>query len=77
MSSSLVEALSGFQRECERIVWSAKGHRYLTLVCDLDEGTVKHIAEDRKQVSFNSYYEGVHHSESAGICDGVLDRGGR
>lgn len=29
----------------------AKGHRYLTLVCDLEEGTVEHIAEERKQSS--------------------------
>ena len=27
----------------------AKGHRYRTLVCDLEEGTVEHIAEERKQ----------------------------
>lgn len=31
----------------------AKGHRYLTLVCNLDEGTVEHIAEDRKQESLD------------------------
>lgn len=33
---------------------AAKGHRYLTLVCDLDEGTVEHIAEDRKQKRLDS-----------------------
>src|SRR4030066_1677062 len=27
----------------------AKGHQYLTLVCDLDRSTVEFIAEDRKQ----------------------------
>jgi len=32
---------------------AAKGHRYLALVCDLDEGTVEHIAEDRKQESLD------------------------
>ena len=32
---------------------AAKGHRYLTLVCDLEAGTVEHIAEDRKQESFS------------------------
>jgi transposase len=35
---------------------AAKGQRYLTLVCDLDEGTVEHIAEDRKQESLEGYY---------------------
>ena len=34
---------------------AAKGHRYLTLVCDLDEGTVGHLAEDRAQESLDSY----------------------
>jgi transposase len=38
---------------------AAKGHRYLTLVCDLDEGTVEHIAEDRKQESLDGYYAGA------------------
>ena len=33
----------------------AKGHRYLTLVCDLDEGTVEYLAEDRSQESLTSY----------------------
>ena len=37
----------------------AKGHRDLTLVCDLDEGTVEHIAEDRKQESLDGYYAGL------------------
>src|SRR5713226_4258349 len=27
----------------------AKGHRYLTLVCDLEQATVEYIADDRKQ----------------------------
>jgi transposase len=38
---------------------AAKGHRSLTLVCDLDEGTVEHIAEDRTQASLDSYYAGL------------------
>ena len=38
---------------------AAKGHRYLTLVCDLDEGTVEHIAEDRKHESLDGYYAGL------------------
>jgi transposase len=34
----------------------AKGHQYLTLVCDLDRGTVEYIADDRKKSSLDSYY---------------------
>ena len=32
----------------------AKGHRYVTLVCDLDRATVEYIANDRKQVSLDA-----------------------
>lgn len=34
----------------------AKGHRYETLVCDLERGTVEYVVEDRKQESLESYY---------------------
>ncbi|MGI8894786.1 MAG: helix-turn-helix domain-containing protein [Casimicrobiaceae bacterium] len=30
---------------------AAKGHRYLTLVCDLTQATVEYIADERKQAS--------------------------
>ncbi|QPD05948.1 MAG: transposase [Candidatus Nitrospira kreftii] len=46
---------------------AAKGHHYLTLVCDLDEGTVEHIAEDRKQESLDSYYAGLTPEQLDGI----------
>jgi transposase len=46
---------------------AAKGHHYLTLVCDLDEGTVEHIAEDRKQESLDSYYAGLTQEQLDGI----------
>lgn len=35
---------------------AAKGHKYLTLVSDLDRGTVEYIADDRKTESLNSYF---------------------
>ncbi len=38
---------------------AAKGHKYLTLVFDLDEGTVEHIVEDRKQESLDGSYAGL------------------
>jgi len=52
---------------------AAKGHRYLTLVCDLDEGTVEHIAEDRKQESLAGYYEGLTQEQLDGIEAVAMD----
>lgn len=52
---------------------AAKGHRYLTLVCDLDYGTVEHIAEDRKQASLDSYYAGLSKEQVNGIEAVAMD----
>ncbi|MBX3332259.1 MAG: ISL3 family transposase, partial [Nitrospira sp.] len=52
---------------------AAKGHRYLTRVCDLDEGTVEHIAEDRKQESLDSYYAGLTQEQLDGIEAVAMD----
>jgi len=52
---------------------AAKGHRYLTLVCDLDEGTVEHIAEDRKQESLDGYYTGLSKKQLKGIEAVAMD----
>ena len=46
---------------------AAKGHRYLTLVCDLNEGTVEHIAEDRTQESLDGYYARLTKEQRDGI----------
>lgn len=35
----------------------AKGHRYMTLVCDLDAATVEYIGEDRKESSLTAYFD--------------------
>ena len=35
----------------------AKGHRYMTLVCDLNEATVEYIGEDRKETSLAAYFD--------------------
>ncbi|MBK8335790.1 MAG: ISL3 family transposase [Sterolibacteriaceae bacterium] len=35
----------------------AKGQRYMTLVCDLEESTVEYIGEDRKETSLAAYFE--------------------
>lgn len=51
----------------------AKGHKYLTLVCDLERGTVEQIAEDRKQTSLESYYKGLSGEQLAGIEAVAMD----
>ena len=33
-----------------------KGHDYLTLVCDLDEGSVEHISDDRTRSSLDEFF---------------------
>ena len=38
---------------------AAKGHRYLTVVCDLAQGTVEYIGDDRKQASLDAYFTGL------------------
>ena len=35
----------------------AKGHRYMTLVCDLDAATVEYIGEERKEKSLTDYFD--------------------
>jgi transposase len=55
----------GQARKAQRIVRhlgvdekaAAKGHRYLTLVTDLEAGTVEYVGEDRKQTSLEEYYQ--------------------
>jgi transposase len=37
----------------------ARRHRYVTLVCDLDRGTVEYVADDRKRASLDAYYESL------------------
>lgn len=52
---------------------AAKGHKYLTLVCDLDEGTVEHVSEDRRQESLEAYYDGLTPKRRAGIEAVAMD----
>ena len=35
----------------------AKGHQYMTLVCDLDEATVEYVGEGRREESLSAYFE--------------------
>ena len=52
---------------------AAKGHKYLTLVCDLEQGTVEYVGEDRKQGSLEAYYEGLSLEQRAGIEAVAMD----
>ena len=51
----------------------AKGHRYMTLVCDLDAGTVEHVGEDRKLESLNRYYDGLNDEQLDAIEAVAMD----
>jgi transposase len=44
-----------------------KGHRYMTLVCDLKESTVEYIGEDRKETSLAAYFEAFPEESRKGI----------
>lgn len=52
---------------------AAKGHRYLTLVCDLDKGTVEHVGEERKQATLDGYYAGLSKKQLNGIEAVAMD----
>lgn len=45
----------------------SKGHRYMTLVCDLDESTVEYIGEERKESSLTAYFDAIPKKRRAGI----------
>src|SRR5262249_20466106 len=51
----------------------AKGHRYLTLVCDLETPTIEYVAEDRKQASLAAYFAQFPESERATLTAVALD----
>jgi transposase len=51
----------------------SKGHRYESLVHDLDEGTVEYIADDRRQKSLESYYRLFSKEERSGVQAVAMD----
>jgi transposase len=51
----------------------AKGHRYETIVYDLDRGTVESVHEDRRQESLESYFRGFTEEERAGVEAVAMD----
>jgi transposase len=54
----------------------AKRHRYVTLVCDLDRGTVEYIADDRKRTGLDAYYQSLSKEQLAGIEAVAMDMWG-
>ena len=52
---------------------AAKGHRYLTLVCDLTHATVEYIADDRKQASLDEYFHTLTPDQRAAIHAIAMD----
>ena len=51
----------------------AKGHRYLTLVCDLQAGTVEYLGAERTQESLAAYYRSLSAKQRAGIEAVAMD----
>jgi transposase len=51
----------------------AKGHRYESLVYDLDGGTVEYVCDDRGQESLESYYRQFSQEERAGVKAVAMD----
>jgi transposase len=51
----------------------SKRHRYITLVCDLDRGTVEYIADDRKRASLDAFYRSLSKEQLAGIEAVAMD----
>jgi transposase len=45
----------------------AKGHRYMTLVCDLEAATVEYIGEQRREASLSAYFEAFPESSRQSI----------
>ncbi len=45
----------------------AKGHRYMTLVCDLEAATVEYIGEERTEDSLAAYFTAFTEEQRAGI----------
>ncbi len=51
----------------------AKRHQYVTLVSDLDRGTVEFIADDHKKTSLDAYYESLKPRQLASIQAIAMD----
>lgn len=50
-----------------------KGHRYITIVCDIDGGTVEHVAEERKAESLGEYFDTLSDDQKQAIQCVAMD----
>ena len=50
-----------------------KGQSYVTVVCDLEEATVQHVAEDRTTQSLAEYYAALSQEQREGIAAVAMD----
>jgi len=51
----------------------ARRHRYVTMVCDLNRGTVEYLAENRDKTSLDAYYTSLSEEQLAGIQAVAMD----
>jgi transposase len=51
----------------------AKRHNYETLICDLEQGTVEHVVDERTQDSLESYYRQFTEEERRGVVAVSMD----
>jgi transposase len=51
----------------------ARRHQYVTLVCDLNRGTVEYLAENREKTSLDAYYAALSKKQLAGIQGVAMD----
>jgi transposase len=51
----------------------ARRHQYVTMVCDLDRGTVEYLAENRDKTSLDAYYATLSQEQLAGIQAIAMD----
>lgn len=51
----------------------ARRHQYVTMVCDLDRGTVEYLAENREKTSLDAYYASLSKEQLTGIEAVAMD----
>lgn len=50
-----------------------KGHEYVTVVCDLVEGNVLYVGDDRSKASLDAFYEGLNDEEKQAVQAVAMD----
>jgi transposase len=50
-----------------------KGHSYVTIVCDIENASVEHVAQDRRSESLESYFKRFSREQLAGVKGIAMD----